>query len=315
MSDIINRVFKRIVITGATSMIGVALIQESIKCEINVLAIMNPGSSNIYRIPDSEFVKIIECSLENLQILSKFHDEYDVFYHLGWSGTDKTLRLNVDEQTKNISYTLEAVKLAHRLGCHTFVGAGSQAEYGRVNAPQISPDHPVNPEIAYGVAKYAAGRQSAILCEQLSMRHIWTRIFSVYGPYDNDSTLIMYCINTLLEGKVPALSKCEQSWDYLYSEDAGKALFLVGKLGKDRSTYCIGSGAAKPLIKYIHIIRDCIDPQLKVGIGQIQYSKNQVMNLCADISSLVNDTGFIPKNEFNEGIKKTVQYVRLKNRN
>lgn len=310
-----NREFERIVLTGATSMIGIALIDECIKNRIFVLAIVNPKSSNINRIPISEYVNITECKLENVNVLTVPDDKYDVFYHLGWTGTDKTLRLNVDEQTKNISYTLEAVRLAKRLGCHTFVGAGSQAEFGRADVPKISPNYPVNPEIAYGAAKYAAGRLSAILCEQLSIRHIWTRIFSVYGPYDNESTLVMYCINSFLKEKVPALSNSEQTWDYLFSEDAGRALYLTGKYGKNHSTYCIGSGEAAPLIEYIEIIRDYIDPNLKIGIGQIPYSSNQVMNLCADISSLKNDTGFVPQNDFADGIKKTVQYIKRRAHN
>ena len=41
-------------------------------------------------------------------------------------------------QNKNVEYTLDAVYLAKRFGCDTFIGAGSQAEYGIVNEDEHS---------------------------------------------------------------------------------------------------------------------------------------------------------------------------------
>ena len=53
-------------------------------------------------------------------------------------------------QEPNIQYTMDAVCLAKRLGCKLFVGAGSQAEYGRVDG-KIGSNTPVNPEVAVWV--------------------------------------------------------------------------------------------------------------------------------------------------------------------
>ena len=40
---------------------------------------------------------------------------------------------------------------------------------------------------------------SRILANQYNIKHIWTRIFSVYGPYDNEKTMIMNTIKTMIE--------------------------------------------------------------------------------------------------------------------
>lgn len=59
-------------------------------------------------------------------------------------------------QTDNIKNELEAVKLAKRFGCETFVGAGSQAENGRLkDGEKVSPTSPTNPDNGYGIAKLA----------------------------------------------------------------------------------------------------------------------------------------------------------------
>jgi nucleoside-diphosphate-sugar epimerase len=72
----------------------------------------------------------------------------------------------------------------------------------------------------------------------------------------------------------------------------------------------VGSGCAIPLRDYILAIRDCIDPKLEVGIGELPYSEKQVMYLCADISELQKDVGFVPKYSFEDGIRETVEWYR-----
>ena len=57
-------------------------------------------------------------------------------------------------------------------------------------------------------------------------------------------------------------------------------------------------------------MRDAVDPSLKIGIGELPYYPNQVMHLKADISNLVEDTGFIPEYSFEEGISETVEWVK-----
>lgn len=301
---------KKIVVTGATSMLGVALIKECIENDIEVLAVIRPNSSNKHRIPKSSLVEIIECGLEEIEKIKEYtNKKYDTFYHFAWDATSKQNRGNVFLQDLNITYTLNAIKVAKKIGCEMFVGAGSQAEYGRISHV-ISPDTVACPEIPYGIAKYAAGKLSATLCKELEMKFVWTRIFSVYGIYDNAQTMIMYCIDKLLKNEAPQLTKCEQKWDYLYCEDAARAFKLIGEKGRDQSIYCIGSGQARPLHEYVGIINNAINKNLETRMGAIEYSANQVMHLCADITNLTEDTGFTPSISFEEGINKTIKWFK-----
>ena len=130
------------------------------------------------------------------------------------------------------------------------------------------------------------------------------------NPFDNGFTMIMSTINTLLNKEKPKLTKGIQLWDYLYSEDAARALRLMSIKGKAGAVYCVGSGRAFPLIEHIGKLRDEIDPELELGTGEIEYKYNQVMHLEADISSLTKDTGFIPQVSFEEGIKKTIEWCK-----
>lgn len=301
---------KKIVISGATGAIGTALIQKCIEENVSVLVLCRTDSQRRKNIPAHPLVKVLDCGLASMKHLNDISETgYDVFYHFAWASTIGSGRNDMYLQLKNVEYTLDAVHLAHRLGCTAFIGAGSQAEYGRYTGT-LSANTPVFPETGYGMAKLCAGQMSRYECHELGMRHIWARILSVYGPNDSEQTMISQSIRSLFNGQKPSFTKGEQQWDYLYSSDAANALFLLGQRGIDGKTYCIGSGNARPLSEYIYQLRDAIAPAAEVGIGDLAYGENQVMYLCADIADLQKDTGFMPEVTFEEGIRKTIQSVK-----
>jgi nucleoside-diphosphate-sugar epimerase len=298
---------KKIVISGATGMIGAALTQCALEQELEVLCIVREDSSRIKNIPKSNNITIHFAKLTDYRD-SDISGKYDVFFHLAWDKTFGAFRDDIDIQADNIQYTLDAVRLAKRLGCKKFIGAGSQAEYGLVSVPLTS-DTPVNPQSGYGIAKYSAGKLSKLLCAQLGIEYNWVRILSIFGPLDSPHTLIMYTIDELLAGRSPELTKCDQVWDYLYCDDAARALLAVGERGIDGKAYPLGSGNNRKLSEYIESIRDLIKPSRVLQFGQKEYYPHQPMYLCADISELTNDTGWKPVFTFEEGIRKILQSI------
>lgn len=302
----------RIIITGPTGAIGMALLEECVKNNIEVLAICHKNSKRKEYIPKSSLIDILELDLSEYQ---SYHPEnrkkYDVFFHFAWNATIGCGRNDMVLQNQNVRYALDAVLLAKKYGCDTFIGAGSQAEYGRSNE-KLTANTPTFPENGYGIAKLCAGQMTRIMCEQQNMKHIWMRILSIYGPYDGEMTMVSSTIKKLLNGEVPQFTKGEQMWDYLYSKDAAKAMLLLAEKGKNGKIYCIGSGQTRPLSEYIKDIKDAVDPTLKLDMGAIAYSPNQVMYLCADIDDLIKDTGFIPQTDFKVGIKDTINWINNK---
>ena len=301
---------KSVIITGPTGAVGVSLIEELIKYGIKVTAVCRPLSKRLKSIPKHPDINIVECEIENLLSLKDIlaHD-YDAFFHFAWDGTYGETRQDLERQTKNILYTIDAVHLAKELGCKVFVGAGSQSEFGHCDGV-LHPYMACNPDNGYGIAKLAAGQMSRIECKKVGIRHAWCRIVSLYGPFDGMHTMVMSGIEKMLKGERPQYTKGDQVWDYIFSKDAARAFRLVAEKGKDGAIYCLGTGKTRLLREYIFAIRDAIDPKLDIGIGELDYYPNQVMHLEADISNLMEDTGFEPKYSFEEGIKETVLWVK-----
>lgn len=291
-------------------MIGTALINECIKKGIEVYAVLRASSGKKKRLPESEKLHMVDCSLEELETLpQKITEKCDTFYHIAWGNTGENRNSSTELQSRNIAYTLAAVKAAYALGCRRFIGAGSQAEYGPMDVDKISPDSPVNPTTPYGAAKLASGQLARMLCKELGMECIWPRIFSVYGIYEKETTMVASGLRKMLAGEKTSFTPALQRWDYLFSADAGRAYYLIGEKGKDGAVYCVGSGKAAPLKNYIEIMAELTGAE-ETGIGVRPYPAGAVMNLCADISSLTADTGFVPEYTFREGIRETITWLK-----
>ncbi len=301
---------QRAIITGATGVIGTALIQELIQNDIEVLVFCREGSVRNDRIPEHPLVEKCYCNLKQLsEIQNKSGKIYDVFYHLAWAGTTGQARNDMYLQEQNIRYALDAVGVAKSFGCHTFIGIGSQAEYGRVEGI-LRPDTPTFPDNGYGFAKLTSGLMTREYANQLGMKHIWVRILSIYGPNDGMQSMVMSVIRSALEGEQPKCTRGEQKWDYLYSKDAAYALKCLGDNGKDRKIYVLGSGKVTRLSDYIIKICENVNKKIKPNLGAIPYAPKQVMYLEADTANLKEDINFVPRYSFEKGIKETIQWVK-----
>lgn len=308
---------KNIVVTGATSMIGVATIEACIEHHVNVYAVVRRNSSRLDRLPPSAHIKIIQCDLCQMALLPQLiHEPCDVFYHFAWGGdtgapTNGKIRNmdRVEYNAENIRYTVSAVVSAKALGCRRFIGAGSQAEYGIQPADAlVTPRTPVHPQTAYGIAKYAAGRLAALKARELDIGFSWVRIYSVYGIHDRDRALVKYAIRAWMNGETPVFSAATQMWNYLYSRDAGDAFRLIGQADSVRDVYCLANSQSRPLMEYIKTIRDTVAPRAAIQTRDEDTSNAICLN--PDISDLVLDTGFQPAVTFQAGINSVFQAMK-----
>lgn len=310
LMNVIKREIQTAVVTGPTGVVGQALCRYLLCQGIRVYAVCRPGSDRNLNLPDNNYLQKVLCDISNINKLPELIEKKaDAFFHLAWTNSASNLRNNMMAQIDNIKATLNACHTAKRLGCVVFIGAGSQAEYGRVDEA-LKPDTPCYPENGYGMAKLCAGQMSRMECAKLDISHVWPRILSVYGPHDGHTAMITQAIKKLLVGESPSLTAGEQVWDYLYENDVAEALYRLAVYGQNGYVYPVGSGKAKPLKEYLLILRDAIDSSIPLGFGDVPYSEKQVMHLEADISAIREDTGFVPRTDFEEGIRKTIAYYR-----
>ena len=309
---------KKVVITGATGAIGRALIKICIDAGYEVLTVVHRTSSRADELEGIKGCSVLRLDLNEYdQAMDEMENQgieisgYELFFHLAWMAPFGKDRDNLDLQLENVKASLAAVRFARDLGCSSFIGTGSQAEYGRVEGI-LSSDTPTFPETGYGIAKLCTGQLTRLACDQLGLRHIWCRVLSVFGPYDREQTLISTAVTKMMANAETEFTWCDQMWDYIYSEDAARAILLAGQKGENGKVYMISSGEVHSLKEYIKKIAEITGYAKEIGFGKRPYNDKQVMYLQADISSLSN-IGFHIECSFEEGIKHFINYISNSN--
>lgn len=299
----------KVILTGATGAIGLSLIHElrARSCEVLVLA--SPGSqrNNLLASMVSPGMCWQECGMADYESFTS-SVRFDAMVHMAWSGGMD--RWNIDLNLQSARQCAIAVRLAARLGCHTFIGTGSQAECGQQNAP-LSAATLCTPDTPFGAAKNLAQHLARIEAAHApSMRFIWARILSVYGPCDRESSMVTASLRKLLRGETPSFSSGEQIWDFLYADDAACALADMLEHGHDGQVYVLGSGNARPLRDYLAALVSPFGIDLARCLGKLDVGASTPRLLAADIEPLREHLGWAPRVDFENGVANTIAYCK-----
>ena len=305
---------RNVLLTGGTGLTGNALLRYLLNRDVNVTVLVRKNSSRLANLPEDSRMRIVYCNIDEYPVIDKeINDvDYDAFFHLAWDGSLGTQkvnnRYNVPLQLGNLNSFIQAVELCNRIGCRKLIATGSQAEYGPVDHV-IDEKTPKRPSTAYGSAKVCSSELGRILCDQYGITFIWARLFSVYGPFDGAMSLVDTSINELLKNhKSISYTSGEQKWNYLYSYDAAKALYLLAEKSVESGEFCVASSTGRKLKEYIEIIHDVACPSVRPALGEKEASSNTELDV--DISKLVKATGFAEEFSFEEGIKVIVDELK-----
>lgn len=297
----------KVLITGGTGFIGRYVVRELAKrgAEVTLLT-----SGSTYHQFEESRLEIVNTTYEYSDLLKKLCGrKYDIFYHLGWAGVGGGEKNNIILQCSNIQVAIDMMRLSKDVGCSLFVTTGTVAEYAFCKEV-IDFSLRQTPNDVYGATKVAVHYLLEAVAKQIQQDMIWAVLPSTFGEGRKRDNIITYTIVTLLQGKRPQYGTLEQMWDFLYVEEVARALADIGEKGRHNMTYGIGSGEYRLLKDYICTIRDMIDPTLPLGIGELIRKAAEPISSCVNIEQLTNDTGFVPKISFEEGIRRTIKYYK-----
>lgn len=232
----------------------------------------------------------------------------DVVINLAWSGVESSWR-NDPKQVENLEFAKRLIDVSRESGCDFWIGIGSQAEYGPINS-KVSENAVTQPTTVYGATKLSTCLVSKQMCEGYGMRFAWLRLFSSYGPMDNPRWLIPSLTLGLIHGDRVPLTKGDQLWDFLYASDVADAIIATARSNTRDRIMNLGSGKTHTIREVVQKIRDLVNPKFPIEFGTLSYREDQIMHLEADVSLIEQTTGWFPKVELDEGLKRTVSWYK-----
>lgn len=296
----------KFVVTGATSFIGLELINLLLSQGHSVVAVCRKNSKKILSIPFG--VSIVTAEMSEYGGLYHFINHADVFVNLAWEGTGHDGRNIVDIQKDNIVTTTAAIFSAGKMGCKLFLEAGSQAEYGSTTDVQKETDECL-PFSEYGKAKLKVKNVGFELSEQLDIKYIHLRIFSMFGEGDHPWTLVMSAIRKMLHNEQVDLSPCTQNWNFIYVKDAVRMILelcvnAVNSSSFQHEVYNIASNDTRPLKDFVEEMKLLSKSESFLNYGAVV--PQNLVSLQPDMGKTLKASGFNDFHDFSEIIANII---------
>jgi nucleoside-diphosphate-sugar epimerase len=295
----------KIFLTGAAGFVGAATLRQAIEGGHEVWAPIRPGEAAPRLVDYEGHYARREVDLRDPDALAGCLVEArpDCVIHCAWSGVGNAQRFDRRQITENVEASCALVEVAATVGVAAFVGMGSQGEYGAGHS--MTEDGLPTPTTLYGAAKVASMFLTRQLAAQSGMRHAWLRLFSTYGPRDNEGWLIPMLITEMLAGRRPKITLGTQRWDWLHVNDVADAL-IAAAMTHAEGVFNLGSGEAIAVRSVVEMIRDMAAPDMELVFGEIPFRPDQVMHMQADITRLHSATGWAPRIAMRDGLAATI---------
>ena len=187
--------------------------------------------------------------------------------------------------------------------------------------PQSSEDSPYFPNSPYSASKASGDHLARAWYETFGLPIITTNCTNNYGPFQNEEKLIPLMISSCLKGeKLPIYGDGSNIRDWLYVKDHCDALSLILKKGRTGETYNIGGKNEIKNIEVVTQICNLLDDVYPKKNGssysdQITFVEDRLghdYRYGLNISKIENELGWSPKENFDSGINKTVEWYLKK---
>ena len=236
-------------------------------------------------------------------------------------GPDDFIRTNVNgtfallEETRTF---LNSAAVEEKSGFR-FLHVSTDEVYGSLS-PQ---DHPATEKTAYEPnSPYAASKAASdhivrAYHHTYGLPVLTTNCSNNYGPYQFPEKLIPLCILHAIQGKpIPVYGDGKNVRDWLFVGDHCRAVRTVLSHGKTGETYNIGGRNEKFNIDVVKTICAILD-DLRPGVPTVPHAKlityvtdrpGHDRRYAIDASKLERELGWQPKETFETGMRKTIEW-------
>jgi dTDP-glucose 4,6-dehydratase len=211
----------------------------------------------------------------------------------------------------NILGTHCLLDAARRFQLPRFIHISTDEVYGSAPAGvSFTEDATLDPRSPYAASKASADHFVAAYANTYGVAAVILRCTNNFGPFQFPEKLIPLIIANAQENKsLPIYGDGLQERDWLFVEDYCHAISLALEKAKPGSVYNVSAGAPQPNLKIVRTILQ----HLGKPESLMQYVKDRPghdRRYALDSSKIQRELGWSPKVNFEDGIRRTIDWYQ-----
>jgi UDP-N-acetylglucosamine 4-epimerase len=313
-----------ILVTGGCGFIGSNIVEYLLKNNVKSVRILDNLSTGFIDninllLKEFDNLSYIHGDISNLDTCRKAMKNIDVVCHQAALGSvPRSIDDPLSSHISNVNGFLNILISARENGIKRIVYASSSSVYG---------DHKSLPKVEEKIgtvlSPYAATKKideiyANVFSRCYGLECIGLRYFNVFGPRQNPNgayaAVIPKFINILMEGKQPTINGSgNYSRDFTYIDNVVQANILALTTKNENAfgeVFNIGAGGRFTIIELFNTIKEEIGVDIFPIYGPLRDGDIPHSNASIDKANRI--LRYFPTIKFNEGIKKTVDYFKLR---
>jgi UDP-glucuronate decarboxylase len=309
-----GRMRKRVLITGGAGFLGSHLCERVLDLGHEVVCLDNFFTAqrrNVEHLLDHHRFELVRHDVTQPLVI-----EVDEIFHMACPASPVHYQRNPVRTIRTaVQGTLHMLDLAREVRARILIASTSEVYGDPKEHPQVEPYwgnvNPIGPRACYDEGKRCAEALTVSYARQYGVATRIARIFNTYGPrmHEDDGRVVSnFVVQALRSDPITIYGNGAQTRSFCYVSDLVEGLVKLMALDEDPGPVNLGNPRESTIRELAEIVIRLTQSRSKLRLDPLPV--DDPTQRCPDIGKAIRLLGWQPRMVLEEGLGKTIDYMR-----